>query len=67
MLFQFPGCRSFLKRKVKEFLSHYYLKGTPDDTQQQQQEEEEEEKEAIVNTDSLLFTPLNIHLGKQIM
>ena len=57
-LTQFPECRGFLKRKVKEFLSHYYLKDTEDDNKVQG-----EEDEAIVNVDSLLYTPLNIQLG----
>ena len=57
-LTQFPECRGFLKRKVKEFVSHYYLKDTEDDNKVQG-----EEDEATVNVDSLLYTPLNIQLG----
>ena len=56
-LLQFPQCRGFLKRRVKEFVSHYYLKGTGDDNG-------EEDEATIINTESLHYTPLNIQLGK---
>jgi len=50
-------CRGFLKQKVKEFLSQYYLKG--DDSGNS------EEDESPVNMDSFAYTPLNIHLGEK--
>ena len=52
LMFQFPECRGFLRRKVKEFLGHYYVRGTADDDRGW-----EEEDETTVNMESLLSTP----------